>query len=177
MDKHVQKMIMTALMACMITVSTMAFRIPIPFTTEYIHLGDSMIYLSVMILGLRRGAAAAGIGSALADILGGFAVWAPWTLAIKALMALLMGLCIEKHIGGQKRLGGLSLPQLIGMVCAGIWMIAGYYIASGIIYSNFITAAIAVPWNGIQSGVGILIAGSLAVALGKTPARKYFHSI
>ena len=56
-------------------------------TQGYVHLGDTMVFLGVLMLGKRRGAAAAGLGSALADVLGGFAFWAPWTLVIKSLMA------------------------------------------------------------------------------------------
>ena len=53
-----------------------------------------MIFLSVLLLGKKGGALAAGLGSALADVLGGYAAYAPWTLLIKALMAIIMGRCV-----------------------------------------------------------------------------------
>jgi len=37
-----------------------------------------------MVLGKRLGWLAGGLGSALADLLGGYAHWAPWTFLIKS---------------------------------------------------------------------------------------------
>lgn len=86
--------ILTGLMMAMTTVATMVIAIPVPFTNGYIHLGDSMIFLSVLLLGWKYGAVAAGIGSALADLFLGYPQWIPWTLFIKGAMAILMGITI-----------------------------------------------------------------------------------
>ncbi|MDD3168327.1 MAG: ECF transporter S component, partial [Eubacteriales bacterium] len=77
------KIIVAGLMMAMIVVATILIIIPVPFGNGYIHLGDAIIFLSVLILGWEYGAVAAGVGSALADILVGYAIWAPWTLFIK----------------------------------------------------------------------------------------------
>ena len=55
------KIVMTALMMCLIMVATMFIRIPIPGTQGYVHLGDAMIFLSVLILGWKYGALAAAL--------------------------------------------------------------------------------------------------------------------
>lgn len=73
-------LVMTALMIGIIIVSIMFIRIPIPGTQGYVHLGDAMIFLSVLILGWKNGAMAAAIGGALGDIMGGAPVWAPLDL-------------------------------------------------------------------------------------------------
>lgn len=167
------KIILAGLMMAMIVVATMLIVIPSP--GGYIHLGDAMIFLSVLILGWRYGAVAAGAGSALADILVGYAAWAPWTLVIKGIMAAVMGLFILKSMQKPgKSLLGVPVYQLIGMILAGCFMVAGYYIAQGIIYGNFIAAAVGIPLNIVQFSVGTIIATTLAAALYKTPARKYF---
>ena len=54
-----------------------------------------MIFLSVLLLGKKGGAAASGLGSALADLMGGYAAYAPWTFIIKGAMAFIMGVFIE----------------------------------------------------------------------------------
>ena len=95
-DTKVMRLVLAALMACLILVGTSLFKIPVPMTQGYVHLGDAMIFLAVMLLGKRDGALAAGIGSALGDLLGGYAFWMPWTFVIKFLMAFLMGIFIEK---------------------------------------------------------------------------------
>ena len=68
------KLVMTALMMCMIIVLTMFVKVPIPLTQGYVHLGDAMIFISVMLLGWKYGAAATAVGSGMADIFCGVAM-------------------------------------------------------------------------------------------------------
>lgn len=170
-------MVMTALMMCLVMIATMFIKIPIPFTQGYVHLGDSMIFLSVLILGKKNGSVAAGLGSALGDILGGYAFWAPWTLVIKFIMAWIMGVFVE-HMEKKDRNNvekfGVSAMEIVGMTFAGIEMCVGYYIASAVMYGNWMIPLPSVPWNVGQFVVGMIIACVLASALCKTPAKKYF---
>ncbi len=83
------KIIYTGLMTALVLIATLFFKIPVPFTNGYVHLGDSMIFVAAIILGWKGGAFAAGVGSAFADILGGYTHWALPTLIIKALWELL----------------------------------------------------------------------------------------
>ncbi|MEL7654733.1 MAG: ECF transporter S component [Bacillota bacterium] len=169
------KIILTGLMMAMIVVATIVIPIPVPFGTGYIHFGDAMIFLSVLILGWKYGAAASGFGSALADILVGYAIWAPWTLVVKGIMAAVMGLFIVKSMDKQgKSIAGISIYTLMGMILAGCFMAAGYYVAEGMIYGSFIAAIAGIPWNVVQFTVGTVIATILAAALYKTPAKKFF---
>lgn len=174
MDKT-QRLVMTALMMSLILVGTILLRIPIPMTQGYVHLGDAMIYLGVLLLGRKSGAAAAGIGSALADVLGGFAVWAPWTLVIKGAMAFAAGTFIElaradrgssddtrtehRHSAGSRSDSGRMTTSAViaGMVLGGMLMCAGYFAAEGIMYGNWTVAALGIPWNIGQFAVGIVI--------------------
>lgn len=169
------KVVMTALMMGVIMVAIMFIKVPIPFTQGYVHFGDAMIFLSVLVLGWKYGAAAAAIGGALGDVLGGFPIWAPWTFVIKGLMAIIMGLFIAATMKKkQATIVGVPVMQLLGMILAGIFMVVGYYGAEGLMYGNWVTPALGVPWNVGQFAVGMVIAGVLAAALYKTPARKYF---
>ncbi len=166
-DKNrTNKIVLTALMMCLIVLATMLIKIPIPFTQGYVHLGDAMIFLSVLILGWKYGAVASGVGSMLGDVIGGFAFWAPWTLIIKGGMAILMGLCLRGESS--------KLKEFAGMTLGGLFMAAGYFVAEGIMYGNFATAALGIPWNIGQFIVGMIIATILSFALQKTPAERYF---
>ena len=82
-----------AIMAAIIFVAT--YTIKIPSLNGYTHIGDSMIFIGVLILGKRKGAFAAGVGAALADLLGGYFVWIIPTFIIKFLMAYITGLFSE----------------------------------------------------------------------------------
>lgn len=167
--------VMTALMMAIIMVAIMFVKMPIPFTQGYVHFGDAMIFLAVLVLGWKNGAVAAAFGAALGDILGGFPAWAPWTFAIKGLMAVIMGLFIAATIKKQpKAIAGVPIMELLGMIIAGIFMVIGYYIAEGVMYGNWVSPALGVPWNIGQFVVGMILAGILAGALYKTPAKRYF---
>ena len=168
-------LVMSALRIAIVTVSIMFIKVPIPFTQGYVHLGDAMIFMSVMILGWKHGAIAAAIGGALGDILGGFPVWAPWTFCLKGIMAVILGLMISYALKKQWiMIGRMPLGGLLGMVIGGIVMVAGYYAAEGIMYGNWAVAALGIPWNIGQFVVGLIIAWALTMALTKTPAKKFF---
>lgn len=170
------KIILTGLMMAMITVVTMVIPIPIPFSSGgYVHLGDAVLFLSVLILGWQYGAVAAGVGSALADIFLGAAIWSPWTLVVKGGMAIIMGLFIAKAEKSEgKTILGVPIYQQIGMLLAGIFMVVGYYIAEGVIYGNFVAPILSVPWNIAQFIVGLVISTLVASTLYKSPAQKIF---
>lgn len=155
-----ERLVMTALMISLILLGTILFRIPIPMTQGYVHLGDAMIYLGVMILGKKYGAVAAGAGSALADILGGFAFWAPWSLVIKFAMAFITGTILEKAADKRKA----AIPA---MAVGGIVMCVGYLIAERIMYGSWALAAVGLPWNIGQFIAGIIISLLINTALKK----------
>lgn len=173
---QIATMVMTALMMCLVMIATMFIKVPIPFTQGYVHLGDSMIFLAVLILGKKSGSLAAGAGSALGDIIGGYAFWAPWTLLIKLVMAWILGSFVERmeKSGKNQQEGRISVGEVIGMVIAGLEMTAGYYVTEAVMYGNFIAPLSGVPWNIGQFAVGMVLACILASALCKTPAKKFF---
>jgi uncharacterized membrane protein len=95
MENSTKNYILTGLFTALVFILTFFLKIPVPYTSGYIHLGDSMIYLSVIVLGPVFGAFASGIGSMLADIAGGYVQYAVPTLIIKAIMAFIMGLILS----------------------------------------------------------------------------------
>lgn len=167
--------VMTALMIAIITVSIMFIKFPIPLTQGYVHLGDAMIFIAVLVLGWKNGAIAAAAGAALGDILGGFAMWAPWTFVIKGVMAIILGLMIGYALKKKwVMIGKMPLGAILGMIVSGIVMVIGYFFAEGIMYHNWAVAALGIPWNIGQFVVGLIVAWVITVALLKTPARKFF---
>lgn len=172
---HVQKIVMAAMMMCLVMIATVFIRIPIPGTQGYVHLGDSMVFLSVLILGWKYGVAASAFGGLLADVLGGTAVWAPWTFCIKGIMALVLGF-IAMKLSNKQNLSraGFICGEAAAMIIAGAVMVAGYYFAEGIMYGNWVAPIIGIPWNIGQFAVGMVIAIVLADALCRTPGRAFF---
>ena len=90
----VKSICFTAVMAALIFVFTFTFKIPLG--NGYTHLGDAIIFLSIPLLGSKKSCFAAGIGAALADVIGGYTIWAPPTFCIKLLLVLICGIFAEK---------------------------------------------------------------------------------
>ncbi|MDO4482423.1 MAG: ECF transporter S component, partial [Bacillota bacterium] len=127
-----------ALMMALATVATIAVRIPVPATQGYVHFGDTVLILSVLILGKKKGAAAGALGQALADILGGYAVFAPITFVAKILMGLLIGTAIEMLIRYKsEKKGSLAVSSAVFTVLSCAAMAGTYYIAESVMYSSF----------------------------------------
>ena len=78
--KNIRKLVLAALLAALTAVATMIIRIPTP-TQGYIHLGDGMVLICGILLGPGLGALAAGIGSMMADLIGGYMAWCPVRLS------------------------------------------------------------------------------------------------
>jgi len=90
-NNQTKKLTFGGLMVALVFVTTFSIKIPVPFTQGYIHAGDSMIFIAAILLGWKYGAIAGGVGSALADALGGYANWVIPTIIIKTIMGALVG--------------------------------------------------------------------------------------
>lgn len=179
-ESKLNTLVLTAMMMCLILVSTYFFKIPTIATKGYVHLGDAAIFLAVMLLGKKNGAIAASIGSCLSDLIGGYAYYAPWTLGTKFLMALVAGLFLDhaakKYAGREKHRHILSAFEIFGMIVGGFVMVAGYALATKVMYGTWAIALASVPENIGQFSVGIVISIVVATALQHTPVRQYFTS-
>ena len=101
-NNNTRKLVMTALFMALVCTATMVIRIPTPGTNGYIHPGDALVILSGIFLGPVQGLLAAGIGSALADFLGGYLLYVPATFLIKADRFLLRHCISETFSDGRK---------------------------------------------------------------------------
>ena len=169
----------TAMMTAMVMIATTFFKIP--NAMGYIHLGDGFVLLAAIILPKKYACFAGGVGAGLADIYGGYAVWAPWTLVIKIVMVLIVQLFFDfltkrasngKHIA---KIAGIPFAELFAYVLAVLWTVSGYYVAQGFISGNWIAPVADVPGNVLQASVGAVIAILVSVALGKTSLGRSFY--
>jgi len=153
------RIILTAMFAAMVCVSTICIQIASP-VGGYVNLGDALVLMSAFLLGPVYGTAAAGIGSALADLLTGYAYYAPGTLIIKAGIALIASLLLKAFDRS-----GKMIPRTLRMVIAGIpgeiFMVAGYLLYAWVCLSYGPGAVTSIPGNCAQGIAGILIAAIL----------------
>lgn len=147
MKNRTQKIVTASMLAALCAVATMVIKVPSPLG-GYVNLGDAVVLLCGFMLPLPYAAAAAGIGSALADILLGYAVYAPATFLIKAGMAVIVFLAVRGRGVGARILGG-ALAEL--------WMIVGYFLYEGIFWYGFGPSLVNIPANGIQGLAGMVL--------------------
>ena len=149
------------LMAAIICIATMVIKIPTGLAMGYVHLGDSMVYVAVL-FGKRKGAVSAALGMGLADLFLGYAYYIPFTVAIKAVMAIIVAHFVQKD-DDQNNL------NFAGFLLGGFWMVGGYFIAKVILAkyilmkADSISAALvlgfsSIPGNIVQFVVGMAIA-------------------
>ncbi len=151
MNTRTKKLVMAALLAALTCVATMIVKIPSPLK-GYLNLGDCLVLTAGWMLSPAYGFLAAGLGSALADVFSGYVLYAPATLVIKGLMALI---AFYGYKGLHKPLGNLP-SRIISGVLAEIAMVLGYFAFEGCLY-GFIPSAVNIPANGVQGVAGLII--------------------
>ena len=158
-----KKLVLTALSTALILCATLLIQIPLPF--GYVNLGDGFVLLSAFMLGPFWGSLAAGIGSALADVFGGYALYAPATFLIKATMAV-MSWGMYKLLG--KLIKTPFLVEFFACVVAAIVMVFGYFLFEAFMFSPA-SATANILWNLLQGSAGVIV----GVSLLRLPIAKY----
>ena len=128
-------LVLTALMIALVFLAGSIIKVPT--FGGYVHIGDCMVFLSVIVLGKKRGTVASAFGMLLVDVMGGYYMWAPFTFVIKGFMAYIVGSIIEK-LDKVKEERYFKKEYLIAFIVSGIFMIIGYFFA-GAIVAGFLT--------------------------------------
>ena len=165
-DHRIRRLVLGALFAALCAIMTLVIQVPSPMQ-GYVNLGDCAVLLSGWTLGPLWGGAAAGLGSMLADLLSGYAHYAPGTLVIKGAVAASAGLLFR--LLRRASLSSLS-AQLISGAAAEAVMVAGYFGYAGLLLGNGLAAAASIPGNGVQGVFGLSAAVSVYVLLSRSHA-------
>jgi len=143
-----RRLAFAGLMCAIVTMTTMFVAAPIPGVTgAYVNIGDAAVYAAAYLLGWPWGAVSAAVGSALADLLLGSALYAPATFVIKGAMAALAARYAVRARG---------VWRMLGLLSAGLVMMAGYFGYECILYGSA-TALLSVPGNLMQAALGALL--------------------
>lgn len=150
--------------AALVTIGTLLIRIPAP--TGYIHIGDSLVYLSGLLLGPVLGAIASAVGSGVADLYG-FIEYVPATIVIKGLDAFLTAtvfFAVYKKVSGTP---GVILGYLLGVCLGGLTMVGGYFLYD-MLLKGLAVAMASVSYNIVQAIGGAIVGLPVIIALEKT---------
>ena len=130
----------------------------IPTYNGYVHCGDGFIFLAACILPTPYAMLVGAIGALLADLLTGFAIWAPGSVVIKALIAMLFS-CKAKKI--------VTVRNSIMLLPAALISIVGYYLYEVLITGNFIVSLSGIPGSAIQAVASSIVFITAGLAMDK----------
>lgn len=162
----ITKLTYTAMLTAIVCIATMFFRVPT--VIGYANLGDGFILLGAFLLGPAYGAVAGGVGSMLADILSGYAIYAPGTLVIKGVIAVIAAL-LWKLAASR---GDKFWLCLVAAVAAEVWMVFGYWLYEALIIQQPAAALATIPSNAAQGVVGTVVGVLLYYGMKKLPIWK-----
>ena len=154
-DMNAKTMAYGGLLAALSLLLTMYVHVPMPMTQGYVHLGDAAVVLSGLVMG-PWGAIPAALGSALADLLSGFGLYAIPTFIIKGAMALAVGAFLKDETG-------LSLKCVLVLILCELWMVLGYFVFEGFVY-GWATGVADLLGNAVQGGAGAVLGAVLCQA-------------
>ena len=159
-DKTLRKLVFSALFAALTCCATM---LRFPAGIGYIHAGDAVVLLGAFLLGPRWGAFAAGLGSAMADLLAGYALYVPATFIIKALMALAAAFILKRAA-----IKKTAVKAAAAGVVAELIMVAGYFCYDCFVLKYGLAALGDIPTNLIQAAFGVVAGVFLYNAISKS---------
>lgn len=177
-DKNVTTLIFTALLTAITVVTTMFLKVPLG--VGYVHLGDSIVFLAVLVLPLPYAIFVGAVGTALADVFSGYAAWSPWSLGIMAVCVIVTRLVAGNGPGATmprktvKTILTIPMRELTGYLAGIICVAAGYCVAEIFIYGASIAAFASIPFNLAQAATGAVVAVLLSTVLYKTPIATNF---
>ncbi len=135
----------------------------IPTTNGYVHCGDGFIFIAACILPMPYSIMVGVFGAMLADLLTGFAIWAPGSMIIKGLLALLFT-CKSNKIITKRNLAMLLPAALISA--------AGYCLYEALITGSFIAALAGIPASLVQALASSVVFVALGAAMDKYNLKK-----
>jgi uncharacterized membrane protein len=168
---RVLDLVQIALMAAITYIATAV--INVPSHMGVVHLGDTIVFVSAILLGRKKGALSSAIGMSLFDLLSPYAIWAPFTFVIKGVMAF-----IAASVAYRGDFEGNNIwNNLLGFALGSVWMVGAYY-TGGVIISYFcfgmplnqslIKSSLDIPGNIVQVTAGTILALPLAKMLKKS---------
>jgi len=152
---NVRSLVVSAILAALVIVSIFFIKIPM-IGQGYVHIADSFILLGAL-LGPFYGFLVGGVGALLADLLAGYAVYAPWSLIIHGLQGVFMALIIAK-------VADLTWLKFFigGLIVSVVTVVFGYAVVEYLLSGGQMALALAtIPINFLQVLVGTTVGTAL----------------
>ena len=147
---NTRKLAISGMLTGLVLLATFALRLPVQPAQGYIHLGDTFILFSALLVG-PSAAFIGAVGSAMADLMAGYAVYVLPTLAIKGLCGWIAGTWARRDDPHAMTRCAMAFGT------AELYMALGYALFEGLSFG--LPAALgALPANLLQGGVSAVLA-------------------
>ena len=158
---HTRLLCISGILSALVFVVTAYLHIPT--YNGYVHCGDGFIFLAASILPMPYSIVVGVLGAMFADLLTGFAIWAPGSMIIKGLLALLFT-CKTKKI--------IAKRNLIMLLPAALISAGGYYLYEALIIGNFVASLAGIPGSLVQALASSIVFVLLGAVMDKYNIKK-----
>lgn len=167
-DIEVKDVVITGLLTALVFVATkfINLRLPISINGGLIHFGNVALFIAAIVFGKRKGAVAGAFGMSLFDVVSGWMAWAPFTFVVRGIMGYIIG--AVSNAGGKN--GNSAGYNIIAVIAASIWMLAGYYMTEVVLYKNWLAPVTSIPGNLTQIALGLIAGLPIAAILKRNKA-------
>jgi len=135
----------------------MTFFIKIPLFSGYVHPGDGAGYAFSFMLGSPYAPFFLALSQALSDVMGGYAVYAPFTLIIKSAAFLPFYFISNGHVPNS------AAGNILCVLAASLFVVAGYFLADYLVLGAY--AFQGAVFNALQCLASAVVYVSLKKAL------------
>jgi energy-coupling factor transport system substrate-specific component len=158
-DVEIRQIVLTGVMIALVAVFTLAIRVPFAPTRGYFNFSDVAVFLTGFAFGPWTGLVAGGVGTALADLAGGYTLFAPLTFLAHGLQGLVAGAIAGRHRS--------VLRMVLGWAAGAGVMLVIYFLGEALVFRMGVgpAATEAVTINLPQVVVGGIVSIPLVVAL------------
>ena len=160
-QKETHRIVLVALGIALVDITTLLIRIPNGLQ-GYVNVGDAVIFIFAALVDPIDTLLIGGIGSAIADVAGGYAYYAIFTLIIKG---------IEGYVAS--RLYKQWNKGWFAFIIAALCMIGGYIIAYSIVNQSIWLGLASVAGNLVQGGASVIIAIALEPAIKRAAIKRF----
>lgn len=154
-----RQIVLAGVMIALVAVFTLAIRVPFAPTRGYFNFSDVAVFFAGFAFGPWMGLIAGGIGAGLADVVGGYAMFAPLTFLAHGIEGLVAG-----YVGGR---GKGTAQMAVGWALGALIMVGFYLLGEAFVFRMGIGPAVteALTINIPQVVVGGIIAIPLVLAV------------
>ena len=127
----------------------------IPTHNGYVHCGDGVIFLAACVLPMPYSIIVGALGALLADLLTGFAIWAPGSMIIK---------------GKSNKI--ITKRNLFMLLPAALISAAGYYLYEVLVIGSFTASLVGIPGSLVQALASSIVYVAIGAAMDKYNVKK-----